>query len=76
VKQKYLNLKITMNVDTEKLNFVHEDVQQDPFNHWLENIKNANHINDFFNSYNGIEVENVYLDSMNITEEETSKERK
>ena len=70
IKQKYLNLKITMNVDTKKLDFVHEDVQQDLFNHWLENIKSANHIDDFFNSYNGIEVESVYLDYMNITEEE------
>tara|TARA_R110002020_G_scaffold168624_1_gene357514 strand:- start:1198 stop:1413 length:216 start_codon:yes stop_codon:yes gene_type:complete len=70
IKQKYLNLNITINVDSEKLDFLHEDIKKDFFNHWLENIENANHINDFFNSYNGIEVENVYLDYMNITEEE------
>ena len=70
IKQKYLNLNITINVDSEKLDFLHKDIKKDFFNHWLENIENANHINDFFNSYNGIEVENVYLDYMNITEEE------
>lgn len=70
VVEKYLNLKITMNVDTEKLDFLHKDVKQNLFNHWLQNIESANHINDFFNSYNGIEVQNVYLDFMNIAEEE------
>ena len=70
VVEKYLNLKITMNVDTEKLDFFHKDVKQNLFNHWLQNVESANHINDFFNSYNGIEVQNVYLDFMNIAEEE------
>lgn len=70
IKQKYLNLKITINVDTKKLDFLHKDIKQDLFNHWLENIESGNHINDFFNSYNGIEVVNLYLDFMNITEEE------